>query len=65
MSDLNVKFLREINAKEYLVESETQTGAHYIVKIDLGENDDTCTCPDYANRKRPCKHIKAARISND
>lgn len=45
----------------WLVPSQQGTGAKYAVREDDFMEPESCTCPDYALRKRPCKHVYAVR----
>ena len=42
----------------YRVPSQS-TSAFYTVDLD-NSSGPTCTCPDFGQRQRPCKHIYAA-----
>ncbi len=41
--------------KGYLVPSQTGKGLYLV-------NGEACTCPDYAERKQPCKHVFAVQF---
>jgi hypothetical protein len=48
---------RHIAGDTYLVPSATGTSAGYVVDVAAG----VCTCPDYEERRLPCKHIWGVR----
>ena len=54
--------IRRFNADEdsYLVRSQSTTGYYEVRR--LKDSTWVCECPDYANRKIPCKHIFAVRF---
>ena len=45
----------------WLVPSQSKNGRQYTV--DLGADPPTCTCQDYIERQRECKHIFAAQYA--
>ena len=58
---LQIAALAPINKGEFgfVVPSQTTKGKAYIV---AGEAAKVCTCPDYAERHQPCKHIFAVEF---
>lgn len=50
--------IKEIVAGTYLVPSQTESSAGYVVNLVEG----TCTCPDYEARSERCKHQWAVLI---
>ncbi len=53
--------IRIARPNEYLVKSQSRKNFYNVRKLE--EDDWTCECPDYSNRKVPCKHIHAVRLS--
>jgi transposase len=49
--------VRQLAGDTYLVPSASAAGATYVVDMATG----TCTCPDYEERRLPCKHQWAVR----
>lgn len=45
----------------YRVLAQSVQGGHYTVNLD--GDQPTCTCPDWALRRRDCKHIIAVRLA--
>ena len=45
----------------YRVPSQSPEGGHYMVNLD--GDDPRCTCPDFALRQKPCKHIIAVVLT--
>ena len=45
----------------YRVPSQSPEGGHYMVNLD-GDNP-RCSCPDFALRQKPCKHIIAVLLT--
>ena len=45
----------------YRVPSQSPEGGHYMVNLD-GDNP-RCSCPDFALRQKPCKHIIAVVLT--
>jgi hypothetical protein len=48
---------RPIAGDSYFVPSQTSAGAGYVVDAVAGQ----CSCPDFEERKEPCKHVFAIR----
>lgn len=48
------------DGRRWVVPSQSEAGTY---KVDL--NTGACSCPDYSERQRPCKHVHAARITRD
>ena len=49
----------------WVVPSQTHVGSHYVVSNDVRDGMPTweCSCPDYATRGQPCKHVIAVEIT--
>ena len=58
---LQIAALAPTNKGEFgfVVPSQTTNGKAYIV---AGEATKVCTCPDFAERREPCKHIYAVEF---
>jgi hypothetical protein len=52
--------IRKISENEYEVKS--QSGQKFYRVKYLYKDGWTCECPDYTNRKVPCKHIYAVEL---
>lgn len=53
------KAFRQVVGDAYLVPSATNAGASYLVDMAAAT---MCTCPDYEERRLPCKHVWAVRF---
>ncbi|HWE35010.1 MAG TPA: SWIM zinc finger family protein [Isosphaeraceae bacterium] len=53
--------ITEVNG-QWVVPSQTGKGA-YRVNLKAGPFVPQCTCPDYAERGEPCKHVYAVRYT--
>lgn len=53
-----VALIREekLKKREFFAKSESLDGAYYLITEINGES--ICSCPDFQNRKRSCKHIR-------
>lgn len=45
------------NSDVFYVESESKDGMYYYVMYDIEKNFEWCSCSDFSNRNRKCKHI--------
>lgn len=43
---------------EYIIPSQSGNG---LYRVKIVENAETCTCPDFEDRKAPCKHVFLVR----
>jgi hypothetical protein len=55
-------FQQDGRYSSYLVRSQSTTGYYEVRK--LADSSWVCECPDFANRKLPCKHIYAVKFQN-
>ena len=51
-----LKVRRHDGVKLYGIPSSSVPGLYYLTTLT------TCTCPDFARRGLPCKHVKAAKL---
>jgi len=51
----------KISKNKFTIPSQSGKG-HYIIMVGKKK---TCTCPDFENRKKPCKHIHAINFYLD
>lgn len=47
----------------YYVESESKDGMYYYVMFDTVKNYEWCSCKDFENHKRKCKHLFAVEYA--
>lgn len=47
----------------YYVESESKDGKYYYVMFDTVKNFEWCSCKDFSNHKRKCKHLFAVEYA--
>lgn len=52
----------EQRGDHWLVPSQQGTGAKYVVRRGEFVLPESCTCPDYVLREKPCKHVHAVRL---
>jgi hypothetical protein len=53
----------EEEEENYLVKSQSTTGYYEVRK--LKDSSWACECPDFANRRIPCKHIYAVKYKSE
>ncbi len=56
----DIRRFRKDEEDSYLVKSQSTTGYYEVRK--LKDSTWVCECPDYKNRRIPCKHIYAVRF---
>jgi hypothetical protein len=46
---------------KFVVGSQTGKGLYHVEGVGIADAFESCSCPDFADRKAPCKHIWAVR----
>ena len=54
---LSRRVYRIINSDVFYVESESKDGIFYYIMFDTAKNFEWCSCLDFSNRQKKCKHI--------